>query len=785
MVRLAETFCFDDIRVDVAAHRVEKGGVECTFEPKVFAVLLELLAHPAELMTRDHLLDAVWGHRHVTPGVLNRAIATLRKVLGDDVTEPRYIETVHGLGYRFVGALQSAANMSRAVSTRPMTHDTNADLLRRRHDDSASSELRENATRRRFGQRGLFAALTTIVIMGVLAWSPWWRHAPRADPVAPAAVPVGLAVLPFSARGGDAELVAAAEGLSESLTDAFARNASLHVAGRESVFALGRGRVKPQRVAEVLNVDYVLSGEAEATPASIEVRIALWRRGEAAPVWLDNETTPRDQLFRLVVPLIERVRGSLLPQQAAAMNTVASAVALPAEDLYWLGRRYWYQRTPTSLAQALGYFQRAVATDPKYALGYTGIADAYMLLYEYADTPLDEAITKARSAIARAKELAPDLADAYASEGLMLLDAADAESSVSVLERALQLEPQLPNARLWYGDALAYSGRVREALAWHKKVEIEDPLNPILQTYLGVDAMLGGDQAKSTLYLRRALELDATYPEPYWQLALQHTFYGRLADAQAIFDEARSKQGANDWTSVYGAYIDLLRGDADGAARKIDDADNLAKLDRFEPLAWTRWLQGRSSDLRVNVENVAVGAGSARFRDALLARIDLLDGHEAAARAEFDRVFAANVERGDTLFRPWLPDLGLGYFTAWIALLPPEGPMRARALDAYTAQLTRFVDGGMHVPALTYQLALLAALRGDATAAKQMLNTAMSEGWLDVSALRRDPGWRRYAQTAWLKAAQQQLTQRAAASRVAMDSAAMPEIEHDAQRSTQ
>src|SRR5690606_17051689 len=54
----------------------------------------------------DALLDRVWGHRHVTPGVLNRVVAQLRKALGDHAEHPRYIQTLHSLGYRFIGQVE-------------------------------------------------------------------------------------------------------------------------------------------------------------------------------------------------------------------------------------------------------------------------------------------------------------------------------------------------------------------------------------------------------------------------------------------------------------------------------------------------------------------------------------------------------------------------------------------------------------------------------------------------------------------------------------------------------
>lgn len=100
---------FDDIVVDPAAHRLERNGQPLSAEPRAFAVLLMLLRHAGELVSKEVLLDSVWGHHHVGPGVLNRVISQLRHTLGDSSTQTRYIATVHSLGYRFIGRLQGAA----------------------------------------------------------------------------------------------------------------------------------------------------------------------------------------------------------------------------------------------------------------------------------------------------------------------------------------------------------------------------------------------------------------------------------------------------------------------------------------------------------------------------------------------------------------------------------------------------------------------------------------------------------------------------------------------------
>ena len=107
-----------DFLVDLGNRRFLQQGREVALEPRVFAVIAQLLKRSNELVTRDELLDAVWGHRYVTPSTLNRLIALARRAFGDDVSEPRYILTVHGSGYRYVGPITRADTETQNVRAR-------------------------------------------------------------------------------------------------------------------------------------------------------------------------------------------------------------------------------------------------------------------------------------------------------------------------------------------------------------------------------------------------------------------------------------------------------------------------------------------------------------------------------------------------------------------------------------------------------------------------------------------------------------------------------------------
>ena len=106
-------YAFGDIRVEPAAHRVSRAGCELDLEPKAYSVLLQFVTHPGELIQHDDLLERVWGHKYVTPASLSRVISQLRQKLGDETAEPRYIQTVHGVGYRLILSPQVSQPASR------------------------------------------------------------------------------------------------------------------------------------------------------------------------------------------------------------------------------------------------------------------------------------------------------------------------------------------------------------------------------------------------------------------------------------------------------------------------------------------------------------------------------------------------------------------------------------------------------------------------------------------------------------------------------------------------
>ena len=136
---------FDRFELDEAEARLTCAGEPVALAPKPFDVLCALARAPRTLVTKNALLDAVWGHRFVTESVLKSAISEVRAALGDDPKRPRYIETVSRRGYRFIAAAagapaQSAAAVERNGVGRP-GHPALAGLAALCRGDAALAEL--------------------------------------------------------------------------------------------------------------------------------------------------------------------------------------------------------------------------------------------------------------------------------------------------------------------------------------------------------------------------------------------------------------------------------------------------------------------------------------------------------------------------------------------------------------------------------------------------------------------------------------------------------------------
>lgn len=160
---------FENVRVDPQTHKAWRDEQSLPLEPKAFAVLVYLLAHHDRLVEKEELLNAVWPETFVTPNALTRVIAQLRKTLGDDVKEARFIETIPTRGYRFIAAVQILENQQQSLNGVDATSVTDTAAIIPNSDPAPS-----NPPARSRAQLPKFAAAILLLLAACCALL-WWK----------------------------------------------------------------------------------------------------------------------------------------------------------------------------------------------------------------------------------------------------------------------------------------------------------------------------------------------------------------------------------------------------------------------------------------------------------------------------------------------------------------------------------------------------------------------------------------------------------------------------------
>lgn len=168
-------FSFADIEVREREFSLVRNGEVLSIEPKAFRVLLFLLRNPLKLITKEELLDAVWGDTAVSENSLTRSVALLRKLLGDDTHEPRFIATVPTVGYRFLCDVTVTEDGFAPSSTPAVTEPPIAPQL-------TLEEKSRTATKRTLSVLAVCIMCILLVGAGWLAYRRWRATIP-APPV--------------------------------------------------------------------------------------------------------------------------------------------------------------------------------------------------------------------------------------------------------------------------------------------------------------------------------------------------------------------------------------------------------------------------------------------------------------------------------------------------------------------------------------------------------------------------------------------------------------------------
>jgi serine/threonine protein kinase/Tfp pilus assembly protein PilF len=399
-----------------------------------------------------------------------------------------------------------------------------ADLKRMRRD-SSSARVEVALEPSKPAKRMVVSVVYAVVIAALLVGATFlWRN--RSDHREISSV----AVMPFVNVSNDPNSEYLSDGITETLINNLSELPNLAVMTRSSVSRYKGRDVDPQSVAKDLKVEALVTGRIvqrgdELTISSelIDARTNrnLW--GERYDRKLSDALAVQQEITGAIsTKLRERLSGETKTQIVKGGTNNPEAYQLYLKGIY-----HWGQRTPEALEKSKDYFNQAIQKDPGYAAAYAGLANYYVTAPDYEPIPENEAAPKAKAAAEKALAIDNTSAEAHAAlaaANWSLFDFAGAEVE---FRRALELNPNLPNAHHWYGLFLSWESRDQEALSHIRRAVELDPLNLQYNSNLGQILCNAHQYEECIDQLKKTLDMDVNFAYAHNMLRVAYRDTGK------------------------------------------------------------------------------------------------------------------------------------------------------------------------------------------------------------------------------------------------------------------
>jgi len=350
---------------------------------------------------------------------------------------------------------------------------------------------------------------------------------------------LSIVVLPFANIGGDPEQEYFADGVTESLTTDLSRISGSFVIGRHTAFTFKGKSVDLKQIGRELNVRYVLEGSVQRGGNRLRINAQLIDAETGNHLWAERFDKPIADFLDMQDEIVSRLANALDAQLVAAEARRAENSLHPnSMDLFFQGRACWNKGiTLEYMAQARGFFERAVTLDPDNLDALVGTAQVDIALgVNLFTNNRVELLAAAEAALVKALSIAPNHALAHMALGFLQTQTNRAAQGVAECERALALDRNLAAAHAFIGFAKYALGRAEETEAHiHEALRISprDILAYQWMMFAGFAKFLLNSDADAAAWLRRCLEANSNFPAAHFNLAAALAMLGSLGEAQA------------------------------------------------------------------------------------------------------------------------------------------------------------------------------------------------------------------------------------------------------------
>jgi len=299
-----------------------------------------------------------------------------------------------------------------------------------------------------------------------------------------------IGVLPFVDLSEKRDQSYFTDGISEEVLNRLAQISDLRVPARTSSFAFRGTSLDVGEISRRLKVESLLEGSVRREGNSVRVTVRLIDAHTQDKVWSNEYEKQMSSVLaiqdEIATDIVDALKLQIRPQPGVADGERNINADPAAVDDYMKGLALWNRRTEPVLRQAIGYFERAIAKDPDFALGFAMVAQSYAVLPAYGNFPVFEASTKGQAAAARALELNPSQAEAYAALGQIRQNFEwDFESAERSYRRAILFNNGYATAHQWRAEALLFLGEIEES---RKEIDSALDLDPASPAALHVKA---------------------------------------------------------------------------------------------------------------------------------------------------------------------------------------------------------------------------------------------------------------------------------------------------------
>jgi TolB-like protein/DNA-binding winged helix-turn-helix (wHTH) protein/Tfp pilus assembly protein PilF len=520
-----------DVVVSPTLNRLEKGDRSTQIEPRVMDVLLALAQADSKVVSRQDLIDRVWGEVAGSDDGLSRAVSVLRSALGSVGDEERYIETIPRRGYRL------AVPVSEDIKTQP------------RQPTGAGSGIDPARQGRRWPGPVLAGSLAILAL--VIGSLYWLENGAQPGEIPEPAYEASLAVLPFEPFSTEQSDRFFGYGLTEELIHSLSAVPELGVAARTSSFSFGEGgrpRGDIRAIGEALGVSHIVEGSVRREGERVRVTAQLIRASDGLHVWSSVEEHVGEDVFALQDKIVEEVSRAVQLHldvgygegTRPARDIDPRALAYYYEGLHQLGNAMRHDGAADEGYQAL---RRAVELDPDFAEAWVALATTGV---QWASGPLanDKVnfIRQVREDLAQSLRLAPDDHRTHIAHArfhaYVSLDLDKTRRHLAKAEELALLASETLYAQGYYAWLV---GRPEEALRYYERALRLDPFNLAARLSVALKLAVLGDGEQAFEFLDECLRTEC--------LAEGFVAYGATA-ALLAGDEATKDR----WADAYAGF---------------------------------------------------------------------------------------------------------------------------------------------------------------------------------------------------------------------------------------